>query len=565
MSAPHGWLRCAFTALAVAGLAHAAEPPLSPGTTALLVLEPPGEAAAAKIAASLASDDAGVRGAAARVAGARAPAGGCVALKAALDTERDPEAAREEIRGAASLCADAPAFLTGKLATLPAPLRVEVGYALARRLGLDAGPLAFGVLRPSLEALPVAERFFRIAARGAPENATALALMAAGAGDAGAFRAIARNSYRDGVLPSPEALRTAIASPTDEIAAASAWLAALANAGRPAAERAAWATLPARESADSDALFALDVLRRVAGGAPPLAAPWLDALRAGAPVGLDEVPATHPVFPFLTGEEKVVLAARKAPRSASRALARPRAAVKTGRGEPRPVAERAPLVRTVTDLPRGVAAGVAQAAGCSLSNPFLALAEITFRPNGTPEAVNPRFMPADSGCRKAALALFALSLPPGDYVPPPGIPDRLAVVFDAAALTAIDEDSVGTPEALTIAPGGSVTEPKEVRRVKPEYPESLRRARLSGTVILTARIDTQGLVKDVRVVEPAGTLAMILRDGTTLDLEALRSVARWRYEPARLAGIPVPVFLTVQISFSVSNVGMPPSSPSMRR
>ena len=101
--------------------------------------------------------------------------------------------------------------------------------------------------------------------------------------------------------------------------------------------------------------------------------------------------------------------------------------------------------------------------------------------------------------------------------------------------------------------------------MKPEYPESFRRARLSGTVILTARIDTQGLVKDVRVVEPAGTLAMILRDGTTLDLEALRSVARWRYEPARLAGIPVPVFLTVQISFSVSNVGMPPSSPSMRR
>lgn len=547
-----------------AGVVSAAEPPLSIGTTGLLVLEPPGEATAAKIAASLSSDGAGVRGAAARVAGARSPEGGCASLKAALDAEKDKEAAREEIRAIATLCPDASAFLTGKLATLPAPLPAEVAYALARRLGLGAGPLAFGALRGALESPVGAERFFRIAVRGTPENATSLALMAAGADDAGAFRAIARNAYRDGVLPSPEVLRTAMASPNDGIAAAAAWLAALSNAGRTRVERATWAPLPPRaESADPDLIFALDVLRRVAGGPPPAAAPWLQALREGTSVGLDDVPATHPLFGFLIGEEKAALAARKAPVSGARALARPRTVVKQGRGDPRPVTERAPLVRTVTDLPRGVAAGVAQVSGCSPSIPAIALAEVTFRPNGTPEAVKPLFMPADTGCRRTALALFALSLPPGDYVPPAGAPDRLAVVFDPDALDAIDEDAVDTPDVRTIMRGGPVAEPKEIRRVKPEYPESLRRARQEGVVVLTARIDTQGRVKDVRIVEPAGTLAALQRDGTTLDLEALRSVARWRYEPARLAGIPVPVLLTTTVSFSVSGAGMPLSSPSM--
>ncbi|MEO8584791.1 MAG: energy transducer TonB [Acidobacteriota bacterium] len=564
MRATYRWLGPAFAALAVACLAHSAEPPLSIGTAALLVLEPPGEATAAKIAAGLSSDQAGVRGAAARVAGARSPESGCASLKATLDAEKDPEAAREEIRAIASVCPDASLFLTGKLPGLPRALPTEVAYALARRLGLGAGPLAFGVLRGALDSPVSAERFFRIAARGAPENATSLALMAVGADDAGAFRAIARNAYRDGVLPSPEVLRTAMASPNDGIAAAAAWLAALSNAARASAERATWASLPLRaDSADPDLLFALDVLRRVAGGAPPAAAPWLQALREGASVGLDDVPATHPVFVFLTGDEKAALAARKAPVSGARALARPRTVVKLGRGSPRPVAERAPLVRTVTDLPHGVAAGLAAVSGCMLSIPAIALAEVTVRANGTPEVVKPLFMPADAGCRKTALALFALSLPPGDYFPPAGAPDRLAVVFDPDALDAIDEDAVGTPDVRTIVTGGPVAEPKEIRRVKPEYPESLRRARQGGVVVLTARIDTQGRVKDVRVVEPAGSLSVLLRDGTTIDLEALRSVARWRYEPARLAGVPVPVHLSVSVSFSVSGAGMPLSSPSM--
>jgi TonB family protein len=220
-------------------------------------------------------------------------------------------------------------------------------------------------------------------------------------------------------------------------------------------------------------------------------------------------------------------------------------------------------VRTVADLPRGVALGVAREARCPLTDASLALAEITFRPQGVPASISPRLMPGDEACRKTALVLFGLSRAAADSIPPAGTADRLAVVLDADALAATDEAPVDAPEPRAVE--GGVKEPKEVRRVKPAYPESLRRQRLEGASVLTARIDREGRIADLRVAEPAGTLATLGRDGTSLDLEALRAVARWRYEPAFLDGQPVPVLLSVSISWAVSGQGMAAPDASMRR
>jgi TonB family protein len=240
--------------------------------------------------------------------------------------------------------------------------------------------------------------------------------------------------------------------------------------------------------------------------------------------------------------------------------------VRVGREGSRPVANRPPLVRSVTDLPRGVALGAAKAAGCGLEVGAIAVVEVKLRPQGTPENVKPLVLPPGSACRKAALALAALSRLPRDLAPPPDATERLVIVFDADALLAADEAPVGAPEPLAIRPGsgGPVAEPKETLRVKPAYPDSLRRLRLEGTAVLTARIDREGRVADLRVIEPAGSLATANRDGTTLDLEAVRAVARWRYEPARLDGEPVPVLLAVAVSWSVSSTGVGPSAPTRR-
>ena len=531
--------------------ARGADEPATPGSVALLVLEAPA-AAADRLAAALKSEDAAVRATAARVGAVTSAPCGCDALQAALASEKDLEASREEIRGVALLCPDSASILVGRLDVIPEALHAEVAFALARRLGPEAGALGLGVLRPALARPPDAERFFRIAARGRPETATDWLSTSANAGDAGAFRAIARNALRDGAAPPAATLRAGLASPNDEIASAAAWLAALSFAGRPLVERSAWTSSPERAATeDPDTLFGFDVLRRVAGGGPPPAAPWLPALRAGASTGLDDVPPAHAVFGFLTAAEKAALATRRVSPIGARALGRVRWVMRTGRGQDaRPVVERLPLLRTVTDLPRGAATGVAKITRCSLARASFALADVTFRPIGTPEGVKLRFLTGDSACRRTALALFALSIPPGDYLPPAGSAETLAVVFDADALAATDEEPVGTPDARAVGPGTGVKEPKETRRLKPEYPEALRRLHMGGAALLTARIDREGRVKDVRVVEPAGTLATVARDGTSLDVEAVRSLVQWRYEPARVDGVAVPVLLSVTVSWS---------------
>ena len=90
--------------------------------------------------------------------------------------------------------------------------------------------------------------------------------------------------------------------------------------------------------------------------------------------------------------------------------------------------------------------------------------------------------------------------------------------------------------------GGEVKEPKEVSRVQPQYPEAARKARLQGIVILEAIITKSGSVDSVRVLRGLNPL---------LDTAAMQAVSRWRYEPATFNGRPVPVYLTVTVTFKL--------------
>jgi len=93
-----------------------------------------------------------------------------------------------------------------------------------------------------------------------------------------------------------------------------------------------------------------------------------------------------------------------------------------------------------------------------------------------------------------------------------------------------------------LTPGGDVRPPVVLDRVDPDYPESARRARLQGTVILEAIITTSGEVQQVRVLKSVNPL---------LDEAAVRAVRVWRYRPATLNGRAVPVSLTVTVRFGI--------------
>jgi len=88
--------------------------------------------------------------------------------------------------------------------------------------------------------------------------------------------------------------------------------------------------------------------------------------------------------------------------------------------------------------------------------------------------------------------------------------------------------------------GTDMVAPQQVRRTPPPYPAMARLARLQGTVVLDAVIDTSGRVTDVKVVKGNPLLADSL----------VSTVKQWLYRPARDAqGHAVPVYFRITTSF----------------
>ena len=92
---------------------------------------------------------------------------------------------------------------------------------------------------------------------------------------------------------------------------------------------------------------------------------------------------------------------------------------------------------------------------------------------------------------------------------------------------------------------GGVTEPELIpeTKVRPEYPEEARKARIQGRVILQVVIRKDGTVGDFKVLkEPAADLGFAEA--------AIAAVEQWRYRPATKDGKPVPVYFVVVVNFA---------------
>ena len=90
--------------------------------------------------------------------------------------------------------------------------------------------------------------------------------------------------------------------------------------------------------------------------------------------------------------------------------------------------------------------------------------------------------------------------------------------------------------------GKGITPPGVLSKVDPQYSEQSRLAKLTGTVILSAEIDPDGLAHNVTVI---GKLGM------GLDEEAVDAVKRWHFNPATKDGQPVPVVATIEVNFQM--------------
>jgi len=101
-----------------------------------------------------------------------------------------------------------------------------------------------------------------------------------------------------------------------------------------------------------------------------------------------------------------------------------------------------------------------------------------------------------------------------------------------------------TPPPGVYAPdvAHGVTYPRVVTSVNPRYTDEARQKRISGEVFVTCVVRTDGTVSDAHVTKS-------LDPG--LDKAAIEAANQYRFVPGTKDGVPVPVFVTIEMTFTL--------------
>lgn len=134
---------------------------------------------------------------------------------------------------------------------------------------------------------------------------------------------------------------------------------------------------------------------------------------------------------------------------------------------------------------------------------------------------------------------------------------RIALVLAAAttlvALTtaaAVDRFPISATLAAQVADdtpfqaGDGVSLPKVLHEVKPSYTPAAMQAKIQGSVMMSIVVLAEGTVGDVTVIQS-------LDEEHGLDGQAVKAVRQWAFEPGKKAGKPVPVQVTVEMTFTL--------------
>jgi TonB family protein len=115
--------------------------------------------------------------------------------------------------------------------------------------------------------------------------------------------------------------------------------------------------------------------------------------------------------------------------------------------------------------------------------------------------------------------------------------------FPVRPLTPGDTGAKSQSEApIVYKPGQGVTAPVLIKEVKPRYTVEAKDAKIQGVVTLECVVLPDGTIGDVEVTTPLDA---------GLDEEAIKAVKQWRFEPGKKDGKPVPVRITLEMTFTL--------------
>ena len=92
--------------------------------------------------------------------------------------------------------------------------------------------------------------------------------------------------------------------------------------------------------------------------------------------------------------------------------------------------------------------------------------------------------------------------------------------------------------------GGAIAPPQRTHNVQPEYPADAIAASVAGVVVAEITIGCGGEVAS----------AAVLKGVPALNDAATAAIKQWRYRPTLLNGTPVPVIMTVTVTFTPEGI-----------
>jgi len=123
--------------------------------------------------------------------------------------------------------------------------------------------------------------------------------------------------------------------------------------------------------------------------------------------------------------------------------------------------------------------------------------------------------------------------------PPPGRATQPAASYGPVQTQIEGAPTANPPPLAPVRVGGNIPIPRRIVDVRPVLPAVAEQAGIRGVVILEIVIETDGSIRDAKV----------LRSIPLLDQPALDAARQWRYDVTQLNGRPVPVIMTVTVAF----------------
>jgi protein TonB len=115
-----------------------------------------------------------------------------------------------------------------------------------------------------------------------------------------------------------------------------------------------------------------------------------------------------------------------------------------------------------------------------------------------------------------------------------------AVMLPAPALHAQYDEGLGGYSSKT----PRLTNPTVVKSVKPTYTAEAKRKKIEGTLTMEGVVTVDGALDNLRITKSLDRVY-------GLDDEALKAARLWTFRPGTLGGKPVPVVVTVEMSFKL--------------